>query len=124
MILKIFIATWVILYSIFTWLAFSTKSLKVYIAGCVTAFVYFFAASEGVVYAFHRKIPLIGFLMNPFPGNYRLLLLNWHYHWRYFIVIASFSLLMGIILIVFIKKQSPQDHKKHSINAEYIQHPQ
>lgn len=87
MILNIFIATWVVLYIIFTWLAFATKSLKVYIVGCVTALTYFLVAVEGLIYAYHRKIPLIGFLVNPFPGTYRFLRLNMHYHWRYFSVI-------------------------------------
>ena len=123
MIFNIFIATWVILYSVFTWLAFSTKSLKVYLTGCVTALGYFLAASEGVIYAFQCKIPLIGFLINPFPGNYMPLVLNWHYHWVYFVIIASTSLLLGLVLLFFVQKRMAQILSKPPINAEYI-HPQ
>lgn len=121
MILRVFIATWVVLYSIFTWLSFSTKNLKVYITGCLTALIYFLVASEGLIYAYHRKIPLIGFLVNPFPGNYKLLVLNLHYHWRYFCVIAGFSLVLGVLLLISIKKQQILQSKKEPINAEYIQ---
>lgn len=121
MILNIFIGTWVILFSIFTWLAFSMKSLKVYSTGCITALLYFLAASEGVIFAFHRKIPLIGFLVNPFPGNYQPLVLNWHYHWIYFLIIISLSFIIGLILLAFVKNLHSSILQKQPINAEYIQ---
>lgn len=86
MILYIFIFLWVLLYFIFTWLAFATKNIKVYITGCLTALFYFLATSEGIIWGFHHKIPVIGFLVNPFHGKYQLFLLNFKLHWPYFVI--------------------------------------
>jgi hypothetical protein len=106
MILYSFIFLWVLLYTVFTWLAFDTKSTKVYLAGCIISFLYFLSASEGIIFAFHRKVPLIGFLVNPFPGNYKLFSLNFHYHWSYFL-----TALLSYIVVFFILKKTALKNK-------------
>ncbi|MFC1517925.1 hypothetical protein ACFL5G_05180 [Candidatus Margulisiibacteriota bacterium] len=96
MTLNIFILFWGVLFSIFTRLAFLTKNMKVYLTGCLTSLFYFFAVSEGIIYVYHHKIPMIGALVNPFPGRYRPLLLNIDYHWEY----LAFSLLASVIFFI------------------------
>jgi hypothetical protein len=105
-LLDVFIAIWGILFSVFTWLAFSVKSMKVYLTGCLTALLYFWAVTEFIIYVFHHKVPVIGFMVNPFPGTYRSIVLNLHYTWPYFAVALGVSLLFFIILSVKLKKAS------------------
>ncbi len=104
MILELFIFIWVALFVIFTSLAFSLKSMKVYLTGAITALFYFLAASEGVVYVFHNKIPVVGFMVNPFPGTYSLLRLNLQYNWTYFVIALIISLIVMIHLRNKIRK--------------------
>lgn len=118
MILKTFVGTWVILFSIFTYLAFSTKNIKIYLTGAITALAYFLAASEGIVYAFHRKIPIIGFLVNPFPGNYKLFILNWHYNWLYFTIALGCTVIVFLIFVNATRKKVYEPGQ--SINSNYI----
>ncbi len=104
MVLDIFCALWVCLFLVFFWLAFSLKSMKVYLTGCVVSLVYFWGATEGLVYVFHHNIPIIGFLVNPFPGTYQVMMLNLQYNWPYFAIALGTSLALGIVLLVRIKR--------------------
>jgi hypothetical protein len=109
MILQMFCAMWAGLFLVFTWLAFSVRSMKVYMTGCITAFLYFWAVTEGIVSVFHHNIPIVGFLVNPFPGTYQFIVLNVRYNWPYFVAALGVSLLCGIVLLVRIKRAQREE---------------
>lgn len=99
-ILFIFLGLYLPLFLVFSALAVSFKSFKIYLTGVLVSLLYFLAATEGTVYVYNQKIPLIGFLVNPFGGEYKPILLNYQYNKIYFWLVAGLTVVGAIYLKV------------------------
>ncbi len=109
--LYIFVGLFLPLYLVFTGLAGSMKSFKVYWTGVAVSALYFIAATEGLVLGFN-KIPMIGFLVNPFQGQYKFLALNFKYNMIFFILV----LILVIAGIFYVKGKSKQEQPQAEAN--------
>jgi hypothetical protein len=108
MILYIFLLLFIPLFFVFSALAFSFKSLKIYWTGAIVSLFYFTASAEGLVYAFKKKIPMDFitnmFIKNPFTeGTYRFLLSNYHFNKNYYYVAVGLVLIGALTLLVKIR---------------------
>lgn len=113
MILYVFLLLFLPLFLVFSALAFSFKSFKIYWTGSIVSLFYFTASVEGLVYAFKKKIPVDFitnmFIKNPFTeGTYRFLLSNYHFNKNYYYIAVGSVLIGAIALFIKIKLAQKQ----------------